>query len=245
MSDSQGSGRQWQLDWRLMIFSGVFLPLLIGLGVWQVDRAGQKQRVLDSWEQEALNLDWPEQVARGLDSGRPVALTGTYGQQSWLLDNRTRDGLSGYEVITAFHPLDGPPVLVNRGWVRAPRTRDQLPEIKTPNGVYKLTGRLSAYPEPPVLADSTEINNEWPRRVQSLPRSVAIMSIADLPSAVVKLSDNGQPGAFRADWTPNIMGPQTHYGYAAQWFALAVALTILTVVASYRKTGPNNDNDNG
>jgi cytochrome oxidase assembly protein ShyY1 len=39
------------------------------------------------------------------------------------------------------------------------------------------------------------------------------------------------------------MGPQTHYGYAAQWFSLAAALIILTVVASYRKTG--NDDDNG
>ncbi|HTN32964.1 MAG TPA: SURF1 family protein [Marinobacter sp.] len=245
MSDSQGTSRQWQFNWRLMIFAAVFLPILIGLGVWQLDRAGQKQKMLDSWKQDALDLDWPGQVARGLDSGRPVVLTGTYGQQSWLLDNRTRDGMPGYEVITAFHPLAGPPVLVNRGWVQAPRTRDLLPQIETPEGEKKLAGRLSEYPEPPVLASSSETNKEWPRRVQSLPRSVAVKDVSNLAEAVVKLAGNDQPGAFRADWTPDVMGPQTHYGYATQWFALAVALTILTVVASYRKTGADNDNDNG
>ncbi|MGM0571288.1 MAG: SURF1 family cytochrome oxidase biogenesis protein, partial [Pseudomonadota bacterium] len=44
-----------------------------------------------------------------------------------------------------------------------------------------------------------------------------------------------QPGAFRADWEPDMMGPQTHYGYALQWFSLAAALIILTIIASYRK----------
>ena len=34
------------------------------------------------------------------------------------------------------------------------------------------------------------------------------------------------------------MGAQTHYGYALQWFSLALALVVLTVIASYRKTEP-------
>lgn len=228
-----------------MIFTGAFLPLLIGLGIWQLGRAEEKQILLDQWQQEAQNLDWPEQVAIGLENGRPVTVTGLYGKRSWLLDNRTRDGIAGYEVLTDFHPLQGPPVLVNRGWVAAPRTRNKLPDVPAPEGVFSLTGRLSPYPEPPVLSETTEQPEGWPRRVQMLPGAVARAEVAGLPSAIIRLQDHEQAGAFRADWEPDLMGPQTHYGYATQWFALAVVLTILSVLASYRKTGSNNDNDNG
>lgn len=229
----------------MLVFSGVFLPVLVSLGIWQLNRAGEKQLLLDQWQQEAVSLDWPELVARGPEDGRPVTLTGLYGKRSWLLDNRTRDGVPGYEVLTVFRPLSGPPVMVNRGWVRAPRTRDQLPAVEPPAGVVTLEGRISDYPVPPVLDDQAAAAGPWPRRVQSLPAELARTEIPELPGKIVRLSGNRQPGAYRADWAPDLMGPQTHYGYATQWFALAVVLTILTIVASYRKTGANNDNDNG
>lgn len=245
MSDLLGKTRHWRLDWRLLIFTGIFLPVLIGLGIWQLSRAGEKTEQLAQWQLEAKDLAWTELVASGLQSGRPVTLSGRYGERSWLLDNRTRDGAPGYEVLTVFHPLQGPPVLINRGWVLAPRTRDRLPDVRTPEGVLTLTGRLAEYPEPPVLTARQAAPEDWPRRVQSLPARVARATEPTLPGLVIRLADSGQAGAFRADWKPDYMGPQTHYGYAAQWFALAAALVILTVVASYRKTGADNDNDNG
>ncbi|MBK1887363.1 SURF1 family protein [Marinobacter sp. DY40_1A1] len=244
MTEAKQNTRKWQLNWRLMVFTGAFLPLLVGLGIWQLNRAEEKQVLLEQWQQEAQDLDWPEQVASGLDSGRPVTVTGLYDERSWLLDNRTRDGIAGYEVLTAFYPLQGPAVLVNRGWVGAPRTRNELPDVTPPEGVFSLTGRISPYPEPPVLSSKSAIDEGWPRRVQALPGSVARAEIPELPGAIIRLASGEQPGAYRADWEPDLMGPQTHYGYATQWFALALVLTILSVVASYRKTGTNNDNDN-
>ena len=235
MSDSQRTHRQWHFDWRLLVFSGVFLPLLVSLGVWQLNRAEEKQVLLEQWQQEAENLAWQDMVSGDLNSGRPVTLTGMYGSRNWLLDNRTREGAPGYEVLTEFRPLEGPPVVINRGWVQAPRTRAELPDIATPEGIFTLEGRISDYPVPPVLVDQPAAEDQWPRRVQSLPKQAARLEIPELPDRIVRLSGERQPGAYRADWEPDLMGPQTHYGYATQWFALAVALTILTVVASYRK----------
>ncbi|MEP2615863.1 SURF1 family protein, partial [Marinobacter alexandrii] len=180
MSDPQGRARHWHFDWRLMLFTGIFLPLLIGLGLWQLDRAGQKQAQLEQWQQQALDLSWPELVGRGLDSGRPVTLTGRFGDYNWLLDNRTRDGMPGYEVLTLFFPLQGPPVVVNRGWIQAPRHRDELPRVPSPERVLEVSGRISEYPEPPVLNDQIPPETSWPRRVQSLPRAVAADEITDL-----------------------------------------------------------------
>lgn len=235
MSDSQRTHRQWHFDWRLLVFSGVFLPLLVSLGVWQLNRAEEKQVLLEQWQQEAENLAWQDMVSGDLTSGRPVTLTGMYGSRNWLLDNRTREGAPGYEVLTEFRLLEGPPVVINRGWVQAPRTRAELPDIATPEGIFTLEGRISDYPVPPVLVDQPADEDQWPRRVQSLSEQAARLEIPELPDRIVRLSGEGQPGAYRADWEPDLMGPQTHYGYATQWFALAVALTILTVVASYRK----------
>ncbi|MDY6841710.1 MAG: SURF1 family protein [Pseudomonadota bacterium] len=236
MSDSQGKHRQWQFDWRLLVFSSVFLPVLVSLGVWQLNRAEEKQNLLDQWQQDAGNLAWRDMVSGNLTNGQPVTLTGLYGSRNWLLDNRTREGAPGYEVLTEFRPLDGPPVVINRGWVLAPRTRDQLPDIETPEGIFTLKGRISDYPVPPVLMNQPAADEQWPRRVQSLSEQAARQEIPELPGRIVRLSGERQPGAYRADWEPDLMGPQTHYGYATQWFAMAVALTILTVVASYRKS---------
>ena len=227
-----------------MLFSGLFLPVLIGLGLWQLDRAGQKQALLDHWQQ-AQEQGWGELARLATQAGQPVTLTGRYRPQTWLLDNRTRDGVPGYEVLTAFQPINGPPAIVNRGWVPAPRTRTALPELVTPTGLVTLSGRLSDYPEPPVLADNDPQGGSWPRRVQALSLAEARTVLPAVPEWTVRLADEAQPGAYRADWAPDLMGPQTHYGYASQWFALALALTILTVAASYRKTGADNDNDNG
>ncbi|NMT62827.1 SURF1 family protein [Marinobacter orientalis] len=239
------SRRKWHFDWRLALFAGLFLPLLTGLGVWQLERAQEKKAQLAQWQQEAGGLDWAEQQASGLEAGEPVTVSGRYGEASWLLDNRTRDGAPGYEVLTLFFPDEGLPVVVNRGWLQAPRSRDELPEISRPEGEVRLQGRLSEFPEPPVLKDVSRGNGDWPRRTQSLSHQQAKDVQDDVAGFVLRLSGPEQPGAYRADWAPDMMGPQTHYGYALQWFSLAAALVILTVVASYRKTGANDDNDNG
>lgn len=246
MSDpADQSRRQWHFDWRLMVFSGLFLPLLLGLGVWQLERAQEKEVQLDQWQQEAGDLSWSQLQAAGLEAGQPVGVLGRYGENSWLLDNRTRDGAPGYEVLTLFYPEQGRPVVVNRGWLQAPRRRDNLPELSRPEGQVNLKGRLSEFPEPPVLKAVSRESDEWPRRTQSLSRQQAQEVHADVVGLVLRLSGPEQPGAYRADWAPDMMGPQTHYGYALQWFSLAAALVILTAVASYRKTGASDYNDNG
>lgn len=242
---------RWQFDWRLLLFTGLMLPLLLSLGVWQLQRAGEKAILLEAWQSRDSARVWASVPEAQLQTGQRVAVTGWYDEPTWLLDNRTRDGRAGYEVLTLFQSIDGPPVVINRGWVPAPPTRAQLPLVTTPEGVFTLQGRVADYPEPPVLGQPEPSPSGWPRRVQALPRSRVSSQVADPSTRLLLLADSQQPGAYRADKAPDVMGPQTHYGYASQWFALAAVLTILTLVASYKKTtkdsqaGADNDNDNG
>ncbi|WP_166268679.1 SURF1 family protein [Marinobacter caseinilyticus] len=227
--------RRWVWDWRLLVFTGILLPVLLGLGRWQLDRASEKQALLDRWQQQSQTLSWAEHLQQGLQIDQPVALVGQYSQRyHWLLDNRTREGVPGYEVLSVFYPEQGPPVVVNRGWLPGKQRRSELPEFSTPTGLVSLQGRIGAFPEPPVLAERAE-QHQWPKRVQSLSTAQARAEEEDLADGLVRLSGREQPGAFVADWAPDVMGPQTHYGYAVQWFSLAMALIILTLVASFRK----------
>ena len=50
--------RHWQFDWRLLVFSGLFLPLLISLGVWQLNRAAEKTALLETWQAETASQAW-------------------------------------------------------------------------------------------------------------------------------------------------------------------------------------------
>lgn len=238
MSEHESRRRVWAPDWRLLLLALLLLPLLLGLGTWQLTRAAEKERLLAQWQNPSQARAWEQLGVDGAMAGQPVTVTGRFESPVWLLDNRTRDGAPGYEVLNLFRPDQGPPVVVNRGWVPGERRRDQLPEIAVPPGQVKLQARVADYPVPPILAGEPTTGSgqeSWPQRVQALPRELAASVEADVAAKILKLDGAIQPGAFRADWEPDMMGPQTHYGYALQWFSMAAALIILTIIASYRK----------
>lgn len=219
--------------------------MLLSLGFWQLDRAGDKQALLARWQDQAESRSWSELQAEGLNPGQPVVIRGKYDQRRhWLLDNRTRNGQPGYELLSLFHPQAGPAVVVNRGWLAAPRRRDERPAFTTPADPVELQGRVAEFPQPPVL-DSVAEPTGWPRRVQALSPAQAQAEEPSLAGYLLRLADESQPGAKRADWQLDVMGAQTHYGYALQWFSLAAALVVLTLVASYRKTDSNDEQSHG
>ena len=234
---------QWRPDWRIWILVLCFLPLLIWLGIWQLGRAEEKTLQRARWETlEAV--EWP--LPGKAIEGQPVIIEGRYlPERQWLLDNRTRDGRVGYEVLTLFRPdsdpalvrpESGPALVINRGWIAGPRQRNQLPEVNVTGDRVKLLARVSDWPSPPVVG-SVEREASWPKRVQALTPEIAVETSRQAVSDVfLRLADSQQPGALQADWAPSRMGVDTHYGYAAQWFGLAIALTVLSIVASFRKS---------
>lgn len=232
---------------KLLVFTALFLPLLIGLGIWQWHRAAEKQAWLDQQALPAQSVtaaalsDWP------VRPGQTLQVMGRYDPRYlWLLDNRTRHGRAGYEVLQVFwvdaaqqnRSGQTQPLLINRGWLAAPTDRKQLPAIPQVTGQWlALTVHVAAYPVPPVLAKTAVAPQDWPRRVQQLDRRTAAASIirpaaagpVEIASFTGRLADPAQAGALALGWTQQMMGPETHYAYAAQWFGLALALLILTI----------------
>src|SRR4030065_330165 len=121
------------------------LPLMIGLGMWQLDRAGQKQRLQAEYDRRQLEpakqllsvLEPPEALRF-----RRVAARGRYEPEyQILIDNRVHQGQAGYHGLT---PLQigraSVRVLVNRGWVPLGQDRAGVPVVEAPRESVGGTG---------------------------------------------------------------------------------------------------------
>ncbi len=221
------------------------LSLLVNLGFWQLRRAHAKEFLLQRLEQrsqlEPIGLD--QLLSYGEDlSDYPLHLEGRYlADKTLLLDNRTHNGIAGYDVLTAFVTHDQI-VLVNRGWIARGPSRDIFPQLPEPvaaidsSGLQSITG-ISHQPNPNyfVLKEDDYQQVSWPYLIQKidLEKSAQLFDYPVLPF-VLRLQPD-QSSGFVREWQNNIMGPEKHYGYALQWFSLAFALVVIYLVVNTSK----------
>lgn len=238
--------RRFAPGWPLWLFTLGFLPVLISLGFWQLDRAEEK-RAFD--RQLAAAQAQPSVPLASLDSPasaawRSVTLQGYFDPKLiWLLDNRIRGGVAGVEVLQVLRQAgSAEPVLINRGWL-AWTDRSELPQISTPEQPEFLYAEVL----PPVESGFTLGDNNatgWPRLISRIELD-AMAEQAGLPGAPLLLRLR-EPGAasFTLDWPGQPTSASKHTGYAVQWFAMALALIALFVWAGLRPaSGGNNNNE--
>ena len=219
----------------------ILLPTFTGLGLWQLQRADSKAAQFDSFRAQA---EAPILTSlSGLDVPRyaRVRLTGTFmSSRQFLLDNMTHAGRSGYQVLTPFLPDNEERwLLVNRGWVPAPATRDALPDVELAARKGMVTGQLDLLPRPGLdLKEDSSAQGDWPR-------VVFFPAVGELATQLKRplydyqlLLDPDQPDGFLRQWGPRSMAPEKHLGYAVQWFAFAVVLVVLYVTLNLRRARP-------
>jgi surfeit locus 1 family protein len=204
------------------------VALTASLGLWQLDRAAQKierQRALDAQAlQPALG---GVQLAGAADASaldqRRAHLQGHWiGAATVYLDNRPMNGRAGFYVLTPLQLADGNGViLVQRGW--APRDlldRAKLPPIDTPAGPQTVDGRIT--PAPHRMVALGEDASGPIRQNLDLQAFAREQRLALLPMVLVQTG--AAAGGLLRDWPAPQTGADKHYGYAAQWFALAALI---------------------
>ena len=135
---SRGAGpdvrmRRFSPGWRMTVFAVVLVPVVAGLGLWQLERAAEKR----GYEETALTrlASLPVPAGEAMEAFRRVRLNGRYdAQRTFLVDNQVRDSVVGLGVVSVFVGDDGRRWLVNRGFVTGDPRRARLPEIATPAG---------------------------------------------------------------------------------------------------------------
>lgn len=230
---AQSPGFHWDPEWRIVLLAVLLLPLFIGLGFWQLSRAEEKREVGARWAQQRLLPPVPL-ASLGRDVGelayRPVTLRGEFLQErDFLLDNRTRQGRYGVDVLTPMRLESGELVLVNRGWMPGDPSRRELPRVAPVPGEQALQGFVYVPPGESYTLGEIAAGEGWPQLVQA----IDLPTLGDLLGEplwpyTVRLSMDS-PAALLADWPLVSAQPEKHEAYAAQWFAMALVLALFAL----------------
>ncbi len=227
---NSGDEQDWRIDWRTMLFTAVFFPLMIGLGFWQLSREQEKVDIQGQFEARKNLAPAVLSDTSKLPPFTPVSITGEFDQtRYWLLDNRIEGGRYGMEVMAVFRLTTGELVLVNRGWIAADPGRRALPDFDTPTGTVTALAEVRG-DSSRGLVDEERSTETWPRIVQWLTVDNARAALAEEVWSSPVVLKAAQPGALTVRPPAVInMPPEKHRAYAVQWFALAATLLILVI----------------
>ena len=217
------------------------LVILINLGLWQVDRAAEKELILAEMEQRQTTTPLTlQQLDKLTDKGHyHLQFSGTLLQNYTLyLDNRIVSGKPGFEVI---HPVRSGDrvVLVNRGWIPMPLDRSILPELPKLPEQLDVTGIVYTPTDTLVLKeDILNSDDDWPQLIQALDMAKLEALYQELGLKIepwILRQDPEQNELFIQEWRYVNMPPERHISYAITWFGLAIALVIIYIAALLSK----------
>jgi surfeit locus 1 family protein len=208
----------------------------VALGNWQARRAEEK-RVLGAQLDQGFKAPPLEIPAMEIDPRnyvmKHVAARGRFvDEHTVYLDNKLRRGQPGYEVVTPLR-LDGVHVLVNRGWVPAGKSREQLPKVAAPGGEVRVEGLALAR-----LPHALELGPSAPGKVRQnidLPAFERETGLRLQPIVIEQHSP--APDGLAREWPRPDVGIEKHESYALQWYSLAGLAVVLFIVLSFRRVG--------
>lgn len=238
------------------IFALALIVAFASLGLWQLRRGAEKQRMLDRSatvlaERRAAPLSVAHDAARANDYDWAQGRGSFAARPAVLLDNQLRDGRAGIRVYRMFHPDSGDELLVDLGWLPLPGDRS-LPPIPPPpmgqagDGSVVLSGLLAPPPSAglalgPAMAERDDVPKGgmpvWlATRLEPgvVDREIGRPSLKLAPR-VLRL-DPTLPIGFERDLEllPNTLPPEKHRGYAVQWFGLALAVLATALILTFR-----------
>lgn len=226
------TGRVWQV----LIASALGVALLLGLGIWQLQRLQWKEGLIA--ERDSRLAAAPVTLDRALqdfDADRSVEfvkvqVTGTFQNDAELFFLSTDGGVPGFEVVTPLKSQDGIVILTDRGFIpESLKDPAKRPESR-PSGEATVTGVLRRHVQSrgPFTPDNDPESNIW--YWWDVPAMLAFAHIDDgvrvAPFVLHQLpgDDKGLPRPVAVDsgLTNN------HLQYALTWFSLALILIVMS-----------------
>ncbi|HSF63154.1 MAG TPA: SURF1 family protein [Paracoccaceae bacterium] len=200
--------------------------ILIGLGVWQMQRLAWKEAILADIGARivAAPADLPVQPTLAEDRYRPVAVAGRLtGEELLVLVSRKQIG-PGYRVIAVMETEAGRRILIDRGFLPdAARGLPRAVEALAVTGNLHWPEEVDSFTPAPDARTGVWFARDLPAMAEALRTE---------PVLVVARSDTGDgidPMPVDTSAIPN-----DHLGYAIQWFSLAVVWVGMTAFFLWR-----------
>lgn len=222
----------------LTAFTLAGLAILIGLGVWQLQRLQWKEGLIAQIEArshgEPITLDEAIALAReGRDpSYHRVAVEGRFYHDRERYLYAIAEGKPGWHVISPLQTAKGDIVLVDRGFVPedlrdpASRPRGQIEEIVTVTGIVRT-------PETPGLFtpdNEPEANRWFWRDLAGMSQSMFPSGTRDIAPFFLEAEKSEVPGGWPEGGQTQLNIVNNHLQYALTWFALALCLAVIYAV---------------
>lgn len=209
-----------------LLFGLIGGAILIGLGVWQMQRLAWKEAILAEIDARivAAPVALPPAPTLDADRYRPVAVTGRLtGEEILVLVSRKQIG-PGYRVVAVMETETGRRILIDRGFL--PEAARGLPREA---GALDVTGNLhwpdevDGFTPEPDARTGVWFARDLPAMAQALRTE---------PVLVVARSDTGD--GIEPMPTDSAAIPNDHLGYAVQWFLLALVWVGMTAFFLWR-----------
>ena len=236
--------RRWHRpSLRALLLTVFGIIAFVWLGIWQLDRAAQKVKLLAAFAAAPHSVPQPLDAVRDVASAEHyphVHIAGHYlADRGYLLDEQAHAGKFGVHAIGVFAGVgEDRLLLVDRGWVQWNHARGTLPTLPAlPAGEIALTGLYAPYPSSGLRmgGDALPGQKNWPKLTLYLDAASIAADLGKPLLPRVLLLDPAQNSGFVRQWTPQLMSPQRHRAYAVQWFGFAVVALIIFIGQHWRK----------
>jgi surfeit locus 1 family protein len=227
------------------------LAVLIGLGVWQLERLQWKEGLIA--EIEARSTGAPITIAEALaiaHQGRDpdyyrVRVEGRFhhDKERYLFAQSLADGTPGWHVITPLETTGGDMVLVDRGFVpdvlkeASSRASGQVEGVVTVTGIVRSPEIQGSF----VPDNEPEANRWFWRDLGAMARSMFPEGTVEMAPFFLDAEKSDVPGGWPEGGQTRLELPNNHLQYAITWFLLALCLLVIYAVyvrGLYRRRRP-------
>ena len=238
------TARRWQRPTGFALALTLFgIAVFMVLGLWQLDRAAQKERLLAAFRgaSETAPADFNSvHDTTDLQHYPHVRVVGYFlADRGYLLDEQMHDGRLGVHAIGVVAVVgEDRLLLVDRGWIawnHAPGTTPALPRL--PESEMALTGIYAPFPGGGLRVGGNALLSQatWPKLTLYLDAEPIAADLGKPLLPRMLLLDAAPDSGFARAWTPNVMPPERHRAYAFQWFAFVVVALAIFIGKHWRK----------